>query len=348
MSENLDNNNNTTEPTETVETTNEPSLDDFETEFFSSGNNKAPVKKPDVEETVEEEDSVEKTTSEETNSEEDTDDEEETSSNDDDTSEEETPKKESRAEKRIRELNAKYREEERKRMELEELLRNRDNKTSELPKTGEEEKPKSKENNEEIKPPHWDDEDAEGNKIYPLGQFDPKFNSDLVRYTIREEQQQFQKQQAEKEQARKIQEAEKAVQQQWEEKLAPARERYPDFQERGQELIDQFSDLEPNYAKYLTDTIRSIDNGPDILYHLASNPELANEIVRRGPALASVELGRLSVQFDTNDGPKTKNTSRTKVTNAPPPPPTTRGTSAPKKKDLDNLDDFESVFFKGN
>ncbi len=322
MSENLD--------TTNVDTTDvtEPSLDEFEAEFFSG---KAPEPKPveDVEDTGDTKTELtEETAVEDTTEELDTpdDDQEETDDN-------EVPKKESRAEKRIRELVAKTRE-------LERLLEEKADKEVQ-PK----EQPKPVTNTDEgPKAPHWDDEDENGNKIYPLGQFDPAFNADLVRYTIQAENRKLEEARSQTEQQRKAQEAEATLQTQWEQKLAPVQERYPDFVDKGQELIDQFADLEPNYAKYLTDTIRAIDNGPEVLYHLANNLELAQEIVRQGPALATVALGRIAAKFDTEANTETP--TRTKVTNAPPPPPRARGTAAPKTKNLDDLDDFEEVFFQ--
>jgi len=328
------------ETSDTNTTTNEAAVEDvnldtFEQEFFSGT---APVEKP-TEEVVEEvsendESTVEENTEEnleETNTEETSEETEET---------EDGTKKETRAEKRIRELNAKFREEQRLREAAERRAEEAERKAKvDEPK---ETKPVATQD-EENRAPHWDDEDAEGNKKYPLGQFDPKFNADLVRYTIQEENAKLEQQRTQSEAQRKAQEAEAARQAEWEEKLAPARERYPDFVERGQELVDQFTDLDPQYAAYLTDTIRSIDNGPDVLYYLASNPDLADEIVRKGAVQATVALGRIAAQLSPEGSTKTP--TRTKVTNAPPPPPKARGTAPPKVKDLDNLDDFESVFF---
>jgi hypothetical protein len=310
----------------TASNATEQSLDDFETEFFSGT---APEPKP-VEEVVEKSEETTEPVTEETE----TSDEEEseTPTTDEEVEENEAPKKESRAEKRIRDLVTKTRE-------LERLLEEK----NKAVQTEEPSKPVINTTDEGPKAPHWDDEDSEGNKVYPLGQFDPKFNADLVRYTIQEENRKLEEQRTKTEQGRKAQEAEEALQTQWEQKLAPVQERYPDFVDKGQELIDQFADLEPNYAKYLTDTIRSIDNGAEVLYYLANDLELANEIVRQGPALATVALGRISAKFEKEAEQETP--TRTKVTNAPPPPPKARGTAPPKTKNLDDLDEFEKAFF---
>jgi hypothetical protein len=332
-------NNTPVEPVD-IDTTEEQSLDEFEAEFFSPG--KAPDKKPVAEETNE--DNVSDSDNNEETSVEDSVDDTESSDN------EETPsnnKKESRAEKRIRELNAKFREEQRKRLELEQLLEER--KRLEESKISDNNGPTPAVNSkkeEEDRPPHWDDEDENGNKKYPLGQFDPKFNSDLVAYTVRKETEAFQERMRQAEFQRRQEEAERALQEQWQQKLTVAQERYPDFMEKGQELIDNFSDLDPAYGKYLTDTIRSIDNGTDVLYYLASHPDIARDIVNQGAAKATLALGRISAMLDNDEAPTTKNAARTKTTNAPPPPPKAKGSALPKIRDLDNLDDFEEVFFR--
>lgn len=326
-----------TNPVETPETTTtDDNLDSFEAEFFGSG--KAPVEKPvEAEETVET-DETNETPVEVENTEQEVN--EDSNEDEDDGT---PPKQETRAEKRIRELNAKYREEERKRLELEERIAKLEKPTTETP-TDKKTQPET--NSDAPKAPHWDDEDDAGNKKYPLGQFDPNFNADLTRFVVQEEQRQYEDRQRETEQRTRLQEAERAAQEQWEEKLTPTMERYPDYVEKGEELIEQFADLEPAYGKYLTDTIRSIDNGPEVFYHLASNPELAKAIVARGPAAATVELGRLSALLDDGKEETSKTPTRTNVTKAPTPPPTVRGRAAPKVKNIeDNLDDFESVFF---
>ena len=220
-----------------IETTNadttptpEPSLDDFEATFFQTKTTSEEPAPVETQETVED-DGVATNDTNNDSVVEDIEELEDSDENDDGT----PPKKETRAEKRIRELNAKYREEERKRLELEEriakleLPKNNDNTSNNDNKTPTETVDSGP------KAPHWDDEDEKGNKKYPLGQFDPQFNADLVRFTVQEEQRRLEERQRQTEESRRIQEAEAAMQAEWEEKLAPALERYPDYVDKGQE-----------------------------------------------------------------------------------------------------------------
>src|SRR3546814_4807298 len=96
-----------------------------------------------------------------------------------------------------------------------------------------------------------------------------------------------------------------------------------DLKEKGEELIENFTDLDEAYGEYLSSTLMSMEYGPDVLYYLASNPEEAKKIVNSGPQKASIALGRLEARFMDEDKPQQK--VRPKVSNAPEPPPTNRG-----------------------
>lgn len=187
----------------------------------------------------------------------------------------------------------------------------------------------------------------DGSPKYPLGDFDPNYIRDLTTFNV-------QTQLAEQ---RKIEEAAKAeaeakVQQQalaaeWNEKLTPALERYPDFQEKGQELLESLSGLDSDYEDYIAATIMQLEYGPDVLYYLSSNPNEAQAIVNAGPTKAAVLLGRLESKFLQADAEKTL--ARPKVSKAPTPPPINKGSSAVKASvapDTDDLEAFEKELFR--
>lgn len=192
------------------------------------------------------------------------------------------------------------------------------------------------------------DKNADGTEKYPLGEFDPQYIKDLVTHTnneLREKDAQTAKEQAEQ---AKIEAQRAQLSAQWEQKLETAQERYPDLVDKTQQMVDTLGDIDEAYGDYLTATIMSLDNGPDVLYHLANNPEEAKQIIESGAARATIALGRLEAQLGGNTS-TTKKTSKTKATKAPAPPPRNKGSSAVSTVDpaTDDLDAFEKTFFRG-
>lgn len=196
----------------------------------------------------------------------------------------------------------------------------------------------------EKKEPAPDDVDGDGNPVYPLGEFDPKFATDFIKHRLDvERQERLEQEKVEKEQAKAAAQQEQALAE-WNEKLVPAQERYPDFQERGQDLIEAFSGLDEQYGDYLVSTIMAMDAGPDVLYYLSTNLDEASKIVSMGAAKATLALGRIEAKFDTAaEEPKPR------ISSAPPPPPANKGSTASKPTiapDTDDLAAFKEMFFK--
>lgn len=197
----------------------------------------------------------------------------------------------------------------------------------------------------EDKAPHWDDLNEDGSEKYPLGQFDPQFAEDHVRYLMDKRMAEAEAKMEQEREAQKTQAARDAAQKDWEAKLAPAQERYPDFSDKGADLVEALSteNLEPDYGDYLTNVILSMENGPDVLYYLGSHIEEAKNIVKMGPMGATIALGGINASF--SEKPKVVN----RQSKAPPPPPTNKGNSAAVPEvadDTDDLEAFEAKFFK--
>lgn len=253
-----------------------------------------------------------------------------------DKEEEPAPKPKTRSEKRIEELNAKWRQEQREKEDLQRKLdelqsgqQNKDQKST--PVTADD-------------GPTPNDVKEDGTEKYPLGEFDPAYIRDLTRYTIAQERAEAKAAlEAEAEQG-KVTEAQAALVNDWNAKLPAAQEKYTDFTEKGQELVESFEDLDPAYGSYLTETLMSMEFGTDVLYYLANNPDEARDIVNSGARQATVRLGRLEAKFAKASEPPER-----RVSNAPPPPPANKGLAQarmPVAGDTDSLDDFEKVFFK--
>lgn len=264
-----------------------------------------------------------------------------TESDDEDTeATEETPEKpkKNRYQERIDELTAKYREAERQReadrQAFEARLKSLESSTNteELPNTD---------------GPDPTEKLPDGREKYPLGEYDPAYVRDLARFEVAQEMKSLEKAREAKEQE-KAQDAQvAALHESWNQKLAPAQERYPDFVEKSESLLGSFNDLDPTYEDYLSATIMGMDYGPDVLYYLASNPSEATSIFRSGATKATIALGRLEARFAEAEAEKTL--ARPKVSQAPVPPPTVRGAAPakmPTPPDTDDLDAFERELFK--
>lgn len=196
------------------------------------------------------------------------------------------------------------------------------------------------------KAPHWDDKNEDGSDKYPLGQFDPQYAEDHIKFAVQEQLERTRAEQEAQAERRAAEEAQAQAQAEWQSKLEPARERYPDFQEKGEQLLNTFVDIDPAYGNYLESVIMSLPNGPDVLYYLASNTDEAANIVKSGPMVATVALGRIDAGFGKSAEP-TKASAR--PTKAPPPPPANKGTVAAVAEvadDTEDLDAFEAKFFK--
>ena len=252
------------------------------------------------------------------------------------------PKPKSRFQERIDELTGKAREAERREQELARRLEEAIQKLEAQNVT----KPEPKPAKVESTGPTPEDTNEDGSEKYPLGEFDPRYIRDLTRFTINEEREAIKAAEAEEETLREMESQREALNQNWVEKLGPAQERYPDFQEKGQNLVQTFENIDQAYGEYLSSTLMSMDYGPDVLYYLANNIDEATKIVNMGATKATIALGRLESKFA--DADVEKQAKRPKVSNAPIPPPTNKGSAAVNvgvPDDTDDLDAFAAKFF---
>lgn len=206
-------------------------------------------------------------------------------------------------------------------------------------------KPEPKEAGE----PTPDDLNEDGTLKYELGEFDPQYIRDLTKYTLNQERQALEAQAAEQAQQREAEAARVAMVTTWNEKVEEAQTNYPDFMEKGQELLGGFDNLESGYAQYLSELLMSMDKGPDVLYYLANNPNEAKQIVNSGAQKATLALGRIEAKFIEDAARKTLQKPR--HSKAPPPPPAqarargANGAFVSVAPDTDDLDAFQKEFF---
>jgi len=107
------------------------------------------------------------------------------------------------------------------------------------------------------------------------------------------------------------------------EKLLEQREKQKQYSEVLESYIDREEEARSKYDDYqqvvyndrlmisdaMAEAIRSADNGPDIAYHLGSNPKEAERIARLSPLLQAKEIGRIEAKL-SDEPPATKQTTR--------------------------------------
>lgn len=322
--------------------TDDTNLDDFAAELF--GQSKADpspaseeVKEDEVEDADASNDDTQNVADDDTSANDDDD-------NDEDEANKPAPKK-NRFQERIDDLVSKQRQAER---EVEELRRKLEEATK--PKEPEPAKPQPTADASTDTGPKPTDTNADGTEKYPMGEFDPGYIRDLMKHTLQEETKVREAALAEVEKQKAQDAAQAALQTEWNEKLTPAKERYPDFVEKGENMLAVFDKIEPAYGEYLTNTIMELEYGPDVFYYLASNVDEAQKIVNAGARKATAMLGRIEAKFADADAEK--QLARPKTTSAPPPPAhLNKGTSVAKtairgdEEDVD-LDAFARELFK--
>lgn len=255
--------------------------------------------------------------------------------------EEKVSKKPTRYQERINEITAERRAAERRAEEAERKLAELQTPAKPTPKGSD-----KGTTPDTVQTPLPTDVNEDGTDKYPLGEFDPKYLQDTVKHIVSALQ--AKNEEVAKEEARRneVDTAKAELQTQWNNKLVDARERYPDFQDKGEEMLQVFESIDAAYGEYLTETIMDMDAGTDVFYYLANNVEEAQEIVNAGPRKATIALAKLETQLA---GTPVNKVPRNKVTNAPTPPPRVKGSSVSRPGvavDTDDLDAFSRDFFK--
>jgi len=78
----------------------------------------------------------------------------------------------------------------------------------------------------------------------------------------------------------------------WAAKLEEARSTIPDY-------ADVVGSSDINIAPHVADALFDSDLGPQLAYHMATHPELADRLNKLSPVKAAIELGRLEVALTT-------------------------------------------------
>lgn len=125
----------------------------------------------------------------------------------------------------------------------------------------------------------------------------------------------------------------------WQDRQAAIKESIPDYAE----AINSSGIEIPNAC---ADVIMESDVGPQILYHLAKNPELANRIKVLSPSKALVEIGKLEARYE-KDGELAPSKTATKiaeVSRAPAPIVPIRGGAGASSNKVDSAGEFHGTY----
>lgn len=196
--------------------------------------------------------------------------------------------------------------------------------------------------------PNPDALDKDGNPVYALGEFDPKFIRDMTKFTIESELKAKQEHEQREAAQRQAAEAQRAIQENWHSKLDEYEKEVPEVREDISDLVETFQSIEPSYGEYLASVIMSCEAGPAIMHYLSQNIGEAQKIVASGPAAATLAIGRLEARLGSTSAKEEKR--NTKRVSSAPTPPENRARGAGGKfsvaPDTDDLDAFEREYFK--
>lgn len=111
-------------------------------------------------------------------------------------------------------------------------------------------------------------------------------------------------------------------------------------EESAREKFDDYDSVVQNPTLRITtvmaDAIRSSDIGPEVAYHLGSNPKEAARIAQLSPILQAKEIGRLEAKLAAEPPAK-------KITTAPAPPSPVRANGKPPVRDTTDPRSIETM-----
>ena len=130
--------------------------------------------------------------------------------------------------------------------------------------------------------------------------------------------------------------------QNWAKRVDAARKEMPDFDDMIQSSDVAVSDP-------VRDAIMESDVGPQILYHLAENPELAKELGKKTVISALREIGKLEARFEKAKEPQTRSEPKAepavaKSSKAPAPITPIRGALSTTENNVDADGKFHGTF----
>jgi hypothetical protein len=155
---------------------------------------------------------------------------------------------------------------------------------------------------------------------YPQGEFDPAYVADLAAIKVDQRlNARFEERDKLTKQERAQEDSRKAIAE-FEKRAAKVKDVVPDFEDALEAFVEDGGSFADHVARRLH---KAGDKGPVLAYHLAKNPELADELNNMDPADAAAELVRIEAKLAL---PQPK-----KQTQAPAPLAPVKGAAVPPK-----------------
>lgn len=235
------------------------------------------------------------------------------------------PKKKQTAQDRINELTATARAAERREAEARERAERAERELEEA-RSGKSQDGSDSQGDDvdQAKDPDRPDPDAkgeDGKPKYPLGDIDPGYIHDLHRYEARKAREESEAEAEEAARTREIEEGMSRAEAEWSERAEEAKGRYDDFDE----VVTKGAEAGTwKCSPLLAVGLKTSEVGPDVAYHLASNPDEADRLDALHPVEQAREFGRLEGRFLHQQESRSKDTSQSgkKQSSAPEPPDT--------------------------
>jgi hypothetical protein len=195
--------------------------------------------------------------------------------------------------------------------------------------------------------PSPDAKDKDGEPLYELGEFDPKFIRDLTKFTIEQEMKEASEKAQIEARNNEIKAAQAEINHKWNDNLEKVEAEIPEIRDNIRTLTNTFADLDPGYGEYLASTIMNMDQGPQIMNYLSQNIGEAQKIVASGPAAATLALGRLDARLTKPSTSQEEKRNRQVSKASEPPAIQARGHGGKftVADDTEDLDAFEKKFF---
>ena len=136
---------------------------------------------------------------------------------------------------------------------------------------------------------------------------------------------------------RRAQEERNKVLDSWNKRLNDAKADLPDFD-------DMVASSDVVVSDHIRDAILESDVGPQILYHLAENPDLADKLNSGSPISALRQIGRLEAQFERKEAPVAESKPSVARSKAPAPINPIKGSSGVVDVGVDTNGEFHGTY----